>query len=157
MTLVIGCRKDEIPPPPIPEEIKAEAALMKERLLNNPPWRLVGYYTETDYDYDPADTIAAMKDHWRYVSGWLKDDEVFFEPTGDISISQMNIWMPGTEKEIVNGRWEITPDHDGVTFRYMNFTYDPLVYKLTTMNDSIITVQADYNGQTVFSRFKSLQ
>ena len=156
MTLVIGCRKEDTSPP-IPEETKLQATQF-EVLLDHGPWQLKGYYTLEPVDYDLKDSVPAKTNHWEYVSGWLKDDQNFFYPDGTISISQMEIWMPGTTMEIISGvNWKVTPTHQGVEWEFLNFTYEPLMYKLISMGENQFKVSAVLDGHEVISEFKALR
>lgn len=149
--LSVGCKKET----PIPEENKRLAENFRELLMQH-NYRLVSYTSETPIDYEPSDTVAAKTNHWEYVSFHLKDDEVNFSGDGTIVIYQHDNWMQGTETDTLMRVWEVVADKDGVGFRFLNFTYDPLSYRLVEFNDSSFVVRASWNGSDVFSKFKAL-
>jgi len=142
-----SCKKET----PIPEAHKQQAASFKSFLLAN-NYRLVSYKSDTPIDYDPTDTVPAKTNHWEYVSFHLKDDKITFN-TNQVNINQGNNLMTGTTGDIVR-TYSVAPDQEGVAFHYLNFTYDPLTYRLIQFNDSAFVVKALWNGNEVTSTFK---
>jgi len=144
------CSKEE----PITEANKRLASALDSTLQHN-YYRLNAYYTLQPFDYDPTDTVSAKTNHWEYVSWWLKDDEVGFS-NNQVTIIQHANMMPMEMSDIIYRSYKVRADSEGVAFDYLNFTYEPLTYRLIEMTDSSLVVKAPYNGTDVYSIFKVL-
>jgi len=147
---LFSCEKDA----PIPEENKQLATSFQATILEH-EYRLTSYKSDVPIDYDPTDTVPAKTDHWEYVSYHLKDDEIIFTSNSQVSINQNANLMAGTTGTIVR-QYSVIPDQQGVAFNYLNFTYDPLTYRLVSFTDSTFIVRASWNGNDVTSTFKAL-
>ena len=117
-------------------------------------YKLTNYTSTQPIDYEPTDTVGAKLNHWEYVSGWLKDDMIDFSAPNTISITQHNIWMGGTVDEIILRNYEVIPDQEGVSLRFLDFTYELLKYKLVSFSDSSFVIKAKWHNDEVFSTFK---
>lgn len=151
LTFLFSCKKDGAP---IPEANK-QLAQQFDATLQQRQYRLVGYYSETPLDYEPTDTVPAKTNHWEYVSFHLKDDDVLFR-SGQVEINQRSALMPGNAEQVVTRTYKVRPDQQGVEFEYLNFTYEPLKYRLVEISDSTFIVKTQWQGKDVISKFKAI-
>lgn len=149
LTVLFSCKKET----PIPEANK-QLAQQFQTTLQQHLYRLAAYYSETPIDYEPTDTVGAKTNHWEYVSYYLKDDDVQFKDNGQVEINQKFNLMPGNDEQIFSRSYKVTPDQQGVEFEYLNFTYEPLKYRLIELSDTAFIVKAKWNGNDVISKFK---
>jgi hypothetical protein len=149
--VLFSCKKET----PIPEANKIQADQFRAALQTH-NYRLVSYQSEVPIDYEPSDTVPAMTNHWQYVSYHLKDDELNFSPDGTLVINQNGNWMTGTDTDTLMRVWNVNADREGVAFHFLNFTYQPLSYRLVQLGNATFAVRAKYNGNDVISTFKVL-
>jgi hypothetical protein len=151
LSTLAGCKKETA----IPEENRVMAENFRELLMQH-NYRLVSYTSEMPIDYEPSDTVEAKINHWEYVSFHLKDDEINFSGDGTIVIYQHDHWIDGSESDTLMRVWDVITDKDGVGFRFLDFSYNPLTYRLVSFSDSSFVVKATWNGNDVTSTFKAL-
>lgn len=151
LTALFACKKED----PIPEE-NIQLANAFTASIQQHHYRLVSYISETPFDYDLTDTVGAKTNHWQYVSYYLKDDILQFNTDGTVLVNQYTNFMPGIPDQNFTRPYKVAADHEGVRFDFMNFTYDPLTYRVISFSDSSFVVKAKYNGEDVISTFKVL-
>lgn len=154
-----SCKKgdDNNTPPdvdPIPQENKDQAAALSTFLEAN-DFRLTRYYSDNPIDYIDTDQVVKEEtDLWDYVSVWLKDDRYKFQSDNQVSIQQNENKIPSDNSLILMRPYEVKPDENGVSFKFMGHEYQPLDYRLITFSDSLVVVSALWNGKEVKSEYK---
>jgi hypothetical protein len=136
-----------------PAEKEKAAAL--QTFLQTHTFKLARYYSDSLIDYIDTDAVVkAEKDLWEYVSIWLKDDRYGFQTDNQAVIEQNADKIETEAAAVIKRKYVVTADREGVLFKFVNHQYEPLNYRLISMNDSAVNVSATWNGKTVNSEYK---
>jgi hypothetical protein len=153
--LIFACKKNETVDPVSPED-KAKAAALTE-FLKNDQLRLTKYYSETPIDYIDTDQVVMQEtDLWKYVSNWIKDDTYSFDAAGNVTINQNVNRIESDTAAILNRRYSVQADAEGVAFTFIGHEYQTLGYRLISFSDTNLTVSATWNGKKVISEYKTV-
>lgn len=156
VVLFVSCIKHDDKPSDdgIKPEDKEKAAALQTFLQTN-TFKLTRYYSDTPIDYIDTDQVVKEElDLWEYVSIWLKDDRYGFQTDNQVVIEQNAQKIENDASAVIRRKYVVTADQQGVQFKFVNFLYEPLNYRLISMNDSSFIVSATWSGKTVNSEYK---
>lgn len=156
LSAFFACKKDSEPAPDdnIKPEDKAKAAELQTFLQAN-KFSLTRYYSDTPIDYNDTDQVVkAETDLWQYVSPWIKDDRYSFNSDGTVTIEQNANKLETDNSTTLTRNYAVTADEEGVAFKFIGHIYQDLTYRLISFSDTLIQVNADWNGNTVISEYK---
>lgn len=154
----LACDKDDDnnnnpPDDGIKQEDKDKAAALQTFLQAN-GFQISKYYSETPIDYvDTDQVVKAETDLWQYVSPWLKDDRYTFGADGQVTIQQNTVTLPSDATPTLTRPYAVAADQNGVAFDFLTNEYQPLEYRLITFNDTLLKVNATWNGHTVVTEY----
>jgi hypothetical protein len=153
---VFACKKDNKEPVPdnVSAENKAKAAELQAYLQVN-KFSLKNYYSDSAIDYvDTDQVVKAETNLWQYVSHWIKDDKYTFNSGGEVTIEQHGNKIKTDSSSIITRTYSVEPDENGVAFNFVGHEYQPLQYRLVTLSDTLLKLNAEWNGKTVVSEYK---
>jgi hypothetical protein len=166
--LLMACDKDSDPAPndpnnggndttqnPDPNELQAAAL---DSFLQSNTFQLTRYYSDSAIDYNQSDsTVKSETDLWPYVSPWLKDDTYTFGDDGNVTVNQNENKIASDSNATFTRPYTVVADDEGVKFTFLTNEYESLDYRLIQFSDTLLTVSAVWNGNTVKSDYRVVQ
>jgi hypothetical protein len=154
--LFFACKKDSESPPPDPVQTENEKkAVELQTFLEANTFELTRYYSETPIDYiDTDDVVKAETDLWQYVSPWIKDDRYSFNTDGTVTIQQNDLKIQTDASPTLTRNYSVKGTDNGVTFNFVGHIYQDLAYNLIEFSDTLVKVNAQWNGKTVISEYR---
>ncbi|HUQ66827.1 MAG TPA: hypothetical protein VM101_11765 [Flavitalea sp.] len=151
-----ACKKDSdsAPSDPVKAANEKKAADLQVFLKAN-QFELTRYYSDTPIDYiDTDQVVKAETDLWDYVSPWIKDDRYSFNSDGTVTIQQNAVKIQSDSSATLSRDYSVVGDASGVTFNFIGHIYQSLNYNLIEFSDTLLKVNAKWNGNTVISEYK---
>ena len=115
------------------------------------------YYSDKPIDYVEDDAeVKEETDLFNYVSVWIKDDWNQFDGTsGKVTVTQNNNKIETISAETFTRDFSVGADTKGVYFKFLNYQYNPLDYRLVEFSGDSFLVYADWHsGAKVYTRFQ---
>jgi hypothetical protein len=118
-------------------------------------YKLVAFYSDKAIDYITNDTeVRSETDLWSYVKPHVIDDESYFASGGILTINQKLEKFPGNDSEQINGSYGISAKGSDVVFKYVDYIYLPIEYKLQEFTNAYFIVYLEGPASSkLYSKF----
>ncbi len=147
------------------KSISADDSAAKQRsadfqaAVQSHKYKLVAFYSDKAIDYITTDNeVKSETDLWPYVKLHVLDDENYFGANGALTIYQKASKFPGNDADQINGTYSISAKGPDVIFKFIDYLYIPLEYKLQEFDNAYFTVYINGpSGSKLYSKYARVE